>query len=153
VIADGSDGEKVTRTVHAGLVTWNALQPPAHQLAPAELAARAKRDGELVASPWFRSYVQTDPSLAWREVSCPVLALNGTRDVQVAADVNLRALRRALRHNPDLVARALPGLNHMFQPAHTGLVSEYGTIDTAIDESVVAQVVSFALARVSRHPS
>jgi hypothetical protein len=31
----------------------------------------------------------------------------------------------------------LPGLNHLFQPAVTGQVAEYQTIETTIDPSVL----------------
>lgn len=84
-----------------------------------------------VLSPWFRFFVKYDPRLALARVTCPVLALNGEKDLQVPADLNLPAIEKALRGggNRDVQATALPGLNHLFQTCETGLPSEYAKID------------------------
>ncbi len=46
---------------------------------------------------WMRYFMYTDPAKFWKKVSCPVLALNGSKDLQVAADVNLMAIEKALK--------------------------------------------------------
>ena len=38
----------------------------------------------------------------------------------------------ALAKNPDASVEVLPGLNHLLQPAKTGLPEEYGGIETTI---------------------
>ena len=45
----------------------------------------------------------------------PVLALNGSADVQVAPEQNLRAIRTALRGHRDVEIYELEGLSHMFR--------------------------------------
>ncbi len=80
---------------------------------------------------WMRYFVSTDPSLFWNKVKCPVLALNGEKDLQVAADVNLQAIEKALLKggNKKYNTAKIPGLNHLFQHCTTGLPAEYGQIE------------------------
>lgn len=81
--------------------------------------------------PWFRYFISTDAADYWKKVKCPVLALNGEKDLQVAADVNLPAIEAALRSsgNNNVKTVRLPGLNHLFQHCTTGLPSEYNKIE------------------------
>ncbi len=80
---------------------------------------------------WMRYFVSTDPALFWKKVSCPVLALNGEKDLQVAADENLEAIGKALKKggNKNFTAVKLKDLNHLFQHSKTGLPKEYGEIE------------------------
>ena len=80
---------------------------------------------------WFRFFIMTDPSTYWKKVICPVLALDGDKDLQVAANENLPAIEKALRSsgNNSIKTIDLPGLNHLFQHCKTGLPSEYGIIE------------------------
>jgi hypothetical protein len=61
-----------------------------------------------------------------------VLALYGSKDLQVPPSQNAAPMRKALEANPDATVRILDGLNHLFQPAETGLPSQYATIDTTM---------------------
>jgi uncharacterized protein len=81
--------------------------------------------------PWFRYFIMTDPALFWKKVKCPVLALNGEKDLQVSADENLPAIESALVSggNKNVRTVKLPGLNHLFQHCKTGLPAEYGQIE------------------------
>ncbi|MBK7133106.1 MAG: alpha/beta hydrolase [Bacteroidales bacterium] len=80
---------------------------------------------------WLRYFMFTDPAKFWKKVNCPVLALNGSTDLQVAADVNLPAIEKALKSggNKNVKTVKLDGLNHLFQHSATGLPSEYGNIE------------------------
>ena len=80
---------------------------------------------------WMRYFLITDPSQFWSKVRCPVLALNGDRDLQVAADINLPAIESALKagRNRNIKMIKLEGLNHLFQHCTTGLPAEYGQIE------------------------
>ena len=86
---------------------------------------------KTVLSPWFKKLLVYDPRPTLKQVRCPVLAINGDKDIQVAAGDNLRAIREALAAggNTRVVTRELPGLNHLFQPCQTGAVAEYGQIE------------------------
>ncbi|MFB6230228.1 MAG: alpha/beta hydrolase family protein [Salinibacter sp.] len=89
---------------------------------------------EEVTSPWLRYFVQHDPAPALRQVNVPVLALYGSKDLQVPPGQNAGPMREALRQSPsdDATVRVLEGLNHLFQPAETGLPSQYAQIDTTM---------------------
>lgn len=150
VIRDDGDADAVVSAVRAGLETLDGLQPEGHRQSAGEIAARAERDGAIVSAPWFRSFIKTDPRVAWRRVRCPVLALNGTLDTQVGARENLDEIARALRDNDDVHVEALAGLNHLFQPAKTGLVSEYAGIAEPFDRRALALVTAWMRERVTR---
>jgi pimeloyl-ACP methyl ester carboxylesterase len=80
-----------------------------------------------VNSPWFRYFLTYEPGPALEKVECPVLALNGTLDLQVVPDQNLPAIEAALKKggNKDFQLVRIPGVNHLLQPAKTGSVGEY----------------------------
>jgi len=78
---------------------------------------------------WFRFFFNYDPAPALRQVKCPVLAMIGSKDLQVPPDQNLPAIRAALAGNPDVEVDEPPGLNHLFQTAKTGAPGEYGEIE------------------------
>ena len=94
-------------------------------------------------SPWFRYFLAYDPAPDLRRIRCPVLALNGERDVQVVAKENLAGIEAALRAggNKDFTVRALPGLNHLFQTCRTCLFGEYGSLEETFAPSAL-EIVS-----------
>ncbi len=82
-------------------------------------------------TPWFKYFLSYDPRPTLRQVTCPVLALNGSLDLQVPPDEDLAEIDKALTEagNRDFTITKLEGLNHLFQHAKTGSVSEYATIE------------------------
>jgi pimeloyl-ACP methyl ester carboxylesterase len=90
-------------------------------------------------TPWMRFFLTFDPQSALGLVHCPVLAINGANDVQVAADVNLPAIEKGLRAggNRDVTVKELPNLNHLFQTSKTGSVMEYGQIEETISPTAL----------------
>ena len=106
--------------------------------------SKAMIDGQLKAalSPWFRQLLAYDPRPTLRQVKCPVLAINGEKDLQVAAGENLDAIREALLAggNRDVKTVELPGLNHLFQPCTTGAVSEYGQIEETFSPAALKTI-------------
>ncbi len=96
-----------------------------------------------MTSPWFTSFVRSDPQPALRKLKkTAVLAIAGELDLQVRADENLGAIEKALKRarNRDVTTRSFPGLNHILQPALTGTVEEYATIETTIAPEVLELV-------------
>ncbi|QOY91020.1 alpha/beta hydrolase family protein [Paludibaculum fermentans] len=85
-------------------------------------------------SPWMREFASYDPAPTLQKLRCPVLVLNGEKDLQVIADQNVPPIEAALKKggNKDFRIVRLPGLNHLFQNAKTGLVQEYGQIDETL---------------------
>jgi pimeloyl-ACP methyl ester carboxylesterase len=90
-------------------------------------------------SPWFRYLINYDPGPALRAVKQPVLALNGSLDVQVPPAQNLPAITWELETgaNSDYEVVKLAGLNHFFQTAETGSPAEYGQIEETISPVVL----------------
>ena len=88
---------------------------------------------------WLRFFIKTDPALYWKKVKCPVLAINGDKDLQVNAGINISSIERALHSggNNKVTVKIFPGLNHLFQPTSTGLPAEYGEIEETISPEVL----------------
>jgi hypothetical protein len=97
---------------------------------------------------WFRYFITTDPSTFWKNVECPVLALNGEKDLQVEALENLPAIEKALKSggNKKVKILKLPGLNHIFQHCKTGLPSEYSSIEETFSPEVLKIIDDWILA-------
>ncbi|MCI1190081.1 alpha/beta fold hydrolase [Hymenobacter sp. DH14] len=94
-------------------------------------AAQFEPKLQMAISPAYRHLLADRPALTLPKVHCPVLALGGSKDVQVPAAANLAATTTGLKaaNNRDVTVRELPGLNHLFQTAPTGGIAEYGTIE------------------------
>ncbi len=78
-----------------------------------------------------------------------MLALFGERDLQCPPATHLTAMRDSLARagNDDATIRRFPGLNHLFQPADTGAIDEYGQIEVTIAPEVLDCVASWIDAR------
>jgi fermentation-respiration switch protein FrsA (DUF1100 family) len=101
-------------------------------------------------TPWFRFFLTYDPVPTLRKVTCPVLAVNGEKDLQVPADENLAAIEKALREggNDDVTIVRLDGLNHLFQTAETGAPSEYATIEETFSPAALKVIGDWILEQV-----
>jgi len=80
----------------------------------------ARKAAAQLLTPWQRYFLAFDPMVELDQVSCPVLLLNGTDDLEASADLHLTALEKELKSsNHGITAKRLPGVNHLFQPAKT----------------------------------
>ncbi len=114
------------------------LKPEFEALSAAEKAAQGGSAEAMVdqllnqvGGPWFRYFLNFDPAVYLTKVSCPTLAVNGGKDLQVPAKVNLEGIKVALEKAPCQVfeIKEFPELNHLFQTAKTGAVAEYYQIE------------------------
>ncbi|HQR05657.1 MAG TPA: alpha/beta hydrolase [Gemmatales bacterium] len=114
---------------------------------PMKTALRSQM--KLITSPWYMYFLSYDPRPSLRKVKCPVLALNGDKDLQVPAVENLSEIEKAIRAggNKDVTIKELPGLNHLFQPTKTGLLQEYGKIETTFDPATLDTISEW----IARH--
>jgi len=79
------------------------------------------------------------------------LALWGSKDFQVVPEPNKANLDALVaEHALPVESSVYDGLNHLFQPAGTGLIDEYGAIDTTIDPKVLADVVAWIAEAVGK---
>ena len=96
-----------------------------------QLAAQVQPQLPMLTSPDYRHLLADRPAQTLDKVRCPVLALGGSKDVQVPTTRNLAATAAGLKAagNRDVTVQELPGLNHLFQTATTGSPAEYGTLE------------------------
>jgi len=89
--------------------------------------------------PWLADFIRHDPKPYLENVKCPILALNGTLDLQVPSEVNLAAIRKAadVSGNTNVTTISLKKLNHLFQKGKTGLPDEYQNIAKTISPKVL----------------
>lgn len=100
-----------------------------------------------VTSPWFRDLLAYDPAPTLTKLACPVLVLNGEKDLQVPPSQNLPAIRKALEAGgkKDFEIVELPGLNHLFQDAKTGAISEYAEIEETMSPVAMEMMSTWIL--------
>ena len=108
--------------------------------------------GELEI-PWIHWFVRYDPAPTIEKVTCPVLAVNGSLDLQVPCKENLKSIGAALERgkNPDFELVEFAGLNHLFQHCTTGSPSEYGKIEETFSIEVMEKMTKWILHRFGNH--
>ena len=94
-------------------------------------------------SPWLNFFIDYDPSADISKTLCPVMAINGSRDIQVISSLNLAGIKAHLRPNPKNIIKEYPSLNHLFQHCKTGNVSEYRMIEETVSPEVLEDIVRF----------
>ena len=94
-------------------------------------------------SPELLSIIKFDPTNSLQNITCPVLALNGDKDLQVAADTNLQQVEKLVKSS--VTTKKYANLNHLFQPCETGLINEYSTIETTISPEVLKDITDWIL--------
>ncbi len=99
-----------------------------------------------VTSNWLYEFIKYDPTQTISNTNIPVLAINGTLDCQVSAKQNLQAIETALKKggNKQFQINYLSGLNHLFQTARTGDVSEYKEIKETFSEDAMQVILEWA---------
>ena len=103
-----------------------------------------------LANPWMQYFVSYDPFPVLKDVKCPVLAINGSKDLQVPATVNLEAIKKGLEAggNKNVTTKALPNLNHLFQECTTGSPEEYAKIEQTFSPVALNEVLNWILKQV-----
>jgi uncharacterized protein len=100
-----------------------------------------------ITSPWFIYFLSYDPAATLEKVTCPVLALNGEKDVQVPSQENLTAIRVALEKggNENVTIKELPNLNHAFQECKTCSLMEYAALDQTFSPVALTEISNWVL--------
>jgi imidazolonepropionase-like amidohydrolase/pimeloyl-ACP methyl ester carboxylesterase len=151
VLRQEKDNAAAEKKIRAAIAELTSGGGKGGDKAIAEALPLVEGQVQMVTSPWFRYFLDYDPRPALRKVTCPVLALNGEKDLQVDAPLQLKAIETALKEagNHDVTARELPNLNHLFQTCKTGSVSEYGAIEETIAPSVLETIADWILKRTA----
>ncbi len=146
IVADEPDPAIAAPKLRAVLeAARDSLPPDAREQATRSLDTSAKE----VNSPWFRFFLSYDPRPTLEKVKVPVLAIGGSKDLQVPAKQNLAEIAKALHEggDKDVTTVLLPGLNHLFQKAETGAPSEYAQIPETMDPSALSTVTDWIVKR------
>ena len=98
-----------------------------------------------MTSPWYLHFMRYDPTASLKKIKCPVLALNGEKDIQVDADMNLTAIRQHISENgnKNVTIKVYPQLNHLFQTCEKGTLAEYGQLEETINPEVLKDMTEW----------
>jgi len=103
----------------------------------------------LAKSPtiWLRTFLTLDPATALRKVDCAVLALNGSKDLQVDPSLNLPKIEAALESGGNDLVEAIVynDLNHLFQKCKTGSPLEYAEIEETFNQAPLQKMTDWIL--------
>ena len=95
-----------------------------------------------IANPWMQYFIKYNPAPTLEKVKCPVLAINGGKDLQVPPKENLEAIKKALAKggNKKVTTKEFPNLNHLFQECKTGSPDEYATIEQTFSPIALTEI-------------
>lgn len=94
-------------------------------------------------SPWYEFFLDYNPASDISKTTCPVLVMNGEKDLQVIASSNVEAIKGNLPKNKKSQVKIYPGLNHLFQECTTGLPTEYINIEQTISPIVLEDIATW----------
>ena len=123
--------EKLQKNLSQGM--YNGMNEQMKKLIDEQIAS--------VNNDWVRHLLTYDPIPTLEKVKCPVLALNGDKDVQVPVS-NLGKIYDAVTSggNQNVDTISFENHNHLFQVCKTGATSEYSDIEQAIDPKVLETI-------------
>lgn len=160
--ANGMPEDQVEILLKNQMERWRTARDAVSETAArVELSALADRQGlspdspqrrqiQALASPVWRGMLAADPALALAKIKVPVLAIGGTKDLQVDAKANLAAIKAALPAGGDVTIKEMPGLNHLLQTANTGLMTEYVQIEETIALAALSAIVDWTVSHAAK---
>lgn len=127
VIEHGEEPSKAKEEIKRYLEEEKGRLPESEQPILDATLGQFDQISRQVSTPWTRFFLTYNPALSLEKVTCPVLALNGQKDLQIDAQQNLPAIEKALKKggNDKYEIKFLPNMNHLFQTCETGLMDEY----------------------------
>lgn len=149
VKAEGSLDE-VKKNLTAFFESEISKIPEAERPSKMEIETSIKQQVDGIATPWLRYFLSYDPKVNLKKVKCPVLVLNGEKDIQVTSKLNTQAIVNALKEggNKNVKLQIFPGLNHLFQHCTTCNVAEYGQLDETFSPEVLKTMSDWILQKV-----
>ena len=145
---------KVLRKVFQHLIDGNPTDNPKDIIdryvaeTGTNLPAPALQNLQVVlttSNPWLNYFLSYDPASALKKVTCPVMAINGDKDTQVDASINLGTLKQLLPSHEKHLIKTYSGLNHLFQHCSTGYANEYAQIEETISPEVLAEIANWII--------
>ncbi len=147
-----ADDQLTEERLRENVMTFIAHLPEEQKNIAGRFTEAIDRQVKMVLSPWFRFFLTYDPRPTLKNVRCPVLVIDGERDLQVPPRENLPAIVEALEAggNGDYQIVKLPGLNHLLQRCQSGLPAEYVKIEETINPVVLEIIANWVLRHTSR---
>jgi uncharacterized protein len=141
VVKKYSDNDKAEKKVRALIDEYNKKHEKDKDYKKPE-DAQINDQIKTLLSPWFRTFLSLDPVDYLSKVKCPVLALNGEKDLQVEPKENQAGMEKAFIFggNSRTTLVLVPGVNHLFQTCTTGAPTEYGKIEETIAPGVLETI-------------
>jgi uncharacterized protein len=134
----------VGHLIRTMLKTDTSFKAPAGMSEDQFVASQVK----AISNPWLQYFIRYDPAPTLKKVRCPVLALNGAKDLQVAPNENIAAIKKAMAGNKKLTTMILPNLNHLFQECTTGSSFEYEKIEQTFSPTALKVMLEWLKDRV-----
>ena len=120
---------------------------PPTEMPPEQIEAVAEQQTKRVSEKWFQYFLKFNPDIYLSKVKIPVLAINGSLDMQVSAKENLAGIKKSFTKaaNKNFEIVEMNGLNHLLQTANTGSPAEYAEIEETISPKVLDKISSWIL--------
>jgi uncharacterized protein len=140
------DNTKAMEKIMKEIRSYNKKYPPAEGEEPMDEKIMEVQM-KTVTSTWFRYFLTFNPYDYLTKVKCPLLALNGSLDLQVPSKEDLSAIEKAMIFggNSHYTLEEIPGVNHLFQTAKTGSPNEYAKIEETISPIVLDKITNWIL--------
>lgn len=121
------------------------------QLKDLNTAKQLSAQVNSMTSPWYLHFMRYDPTKDLKKIKCPVFALNGEKDIQVDAAMNLTAIKQRVSENGNkkVTVKAYPNLNHLFQTCKKGTLAEYGELEETFSPEVLKDMTEWILSNMS----
>ena len=145
LVLKDADKETITAAMRQALLVSNEHLPAEHKLSPAQIDATATQQTTAMTGAWMVSFFKTDPRVYWKKITTPALVMIGEKDFQVAAQPNIKAIKEVVGDSDRVRLEMLPGLNHLFQAAETGALSEYGKIEETVNPAALKMMTDWIL--------
>ena len=145
IIAIEADSVTMRQRLLEVIETNSAQQAAIQKLQEIDSTITAEQINEQainrLMSPDTRGLVKYDPTDHLKLIKCPMLAINGTLDCQVACDENLGAIAHYVPH---ATVRKYEGLNHLFQTCDDWVgSSNYASIHETMNPQVINDIIEW----------
>ena len=140
-------GNDLNGEVKKIVIAQMQILPKEQQPSSDEIEKIAEEESKKISIPWFSYFMKINPDVYWSKLKIPVLAINGSKDLQVIPNENLSGIKASLEKakNKHFETLEFPNLNHLFQEAKTGSIEEYAQIEQTIAPQVLDKMSSWIL--------
>lgn len=141
LIAESNDIEKLRKDLYDNLISTI----PVPMKVDEKVQKNMKAQIDIMTTPWYIQFIKYNPTNDLRKITCPVFAINGEKDIQVDATMNLKAIEAQIKSNGNkkVTTKTYPGLNHLFQHCRQCTITEYGQLEETISPEVLKDVTNW----------